>query len=98
MFLNPVAEELFFRGWIQQQLEIVIGAMPTIVLVSIVFGFHHALAGFTRPFLILATIGGVLFGVVTMVSGSVIPAIGLHVSADIGLFLIGPWWLSRATD
>lgn len=96
LFLNPVAEELFFRGWIQPQLGGIISGVPALVLVSIVFGFHHALAGFTRPFLILATIGGILFGVVTMSSGSVIPAIGLHISADIGLFLIGPWWLARA--
>ena len=96
LVLNPVAEELFFRGLAQRQLEGVIGFLPALVLVSVVFGFHHALAGFRRPFLILATVGGLLFGSVMAVYDSVLPAIGLHVAADIGIFVAGPWWAARS--
>ena len=95
LVLNPVAEELFFRGLAQRQLEGVVGFVPALLLVSVVFGFHHALAGFRRPFLILATVGGLLFGTVMAVYDSVLPAIGLHIAADIGIFVAGPWWAER---
>lgn len=93
--LNPVTEELFFRGLAQRQLEEIIGFVPALLLVSVVFGFHHALAGFRLPFLILATVGGLLFGSVMAVYDSVLPAIGLHIAADIGIFVAGPWWAER---
>lgn len=95
LVLNPVAEELFFRGLAQRQIEGAIGFVPALLLVSVVFGFHHALAGFRLPFLILATVGGLLFGTVMAVYDSVLPAIGLHVAADIGIFVAGPWWVER---
>ncbi len=95
LVLNPVAEELFFRGLAQRQLGGLIGFVPALLLVSVVFGFHHALAGFRRSFLILATVGGLLFGSVMAVYDSVLPAIGLHIAADIGIFVVGPWWASR---
>jgi len=93
--LNPVAEELFFRGLAQRQLDGVIGFVQALLLVSVVFGFHHALAGFRLPFLILATVGGLLFGTVMAVYDSVLPAIALHIAADIGIFVAGPRWAER---
>lgn len=95
LVLNPVAEELFFRGLVQRQLEGVAGFVPALLLVSVVFGFHHALAGFRRPFLILATAGGLLFGTVMAVYDSVLPAIAVHIAADIGIFVAGPWLAER---
>ena len=97
LILNPIAEELFFRGLLQRQVAEVIGLLPALLLVSVLFGFHHVLAGFKRPFLILATIGGLLFGAVMVACNSVLPSIALHVVADIGMFLVGPWWVSRST-
>ena len=98
LLLNPVAEELFFRGLAQRQLEGAIGFLPALLLVSVVFGFHHALAGFRFPFLLLATAGGLLFGSVMAVYDSVLPAIGLHIAADIGIFVAGPWWVGRTAS
>lgn len=98
LILNPVAEELFFRGLVQQRLTDAIGFIPAILIVSLVFGFHHALAGFRRPFLILATVGGLLFGSVMVLYDSVLPAIGLHIAADIGIFVAGPWWAVRSVS
>jgi membrane protease YdiL (CAAX protease family) len=95
LVLNPVAEELFFRGLAQGRLAEYIGFLPALLIVATVFGFHHALAGFQRPFLLLATVGGLLFGTTLFIYGSVLPAIALHIAADIGIFLVGPWWSAR---
>ncbi len=94
--LNPIAEELFFRGFAQGRLSELIGFVPALLIVAFVFGFHHALAGFQRPFLILATVGGLLFGATLLIYDSVLPAIALHIAADIGIFILGPWWSARS--
>lgn len=94
--LNPIAEELFFRGLVQGRLSELIGFVPALLIVAFVFGFHHALAGFQRPFLILATGGGLLFGATLFIYDSVFPAIALHIAADIGIFILGPWWSARS--
>jgi len=96
LVLNPIAEELFFRGLAQGRLSESIGFVPALLIVATVFGFHHALAGFQHPFLILATVGGLLFGTTLFIYDSVLPAIALHIAADIGIFLVGPWWSARS--
>jgi membrane protease YdiL (CAAX protease family) len=96
LVLNPVAEELFFRGLAQGRLSEFSGFLPALLIVATVFGFHHALAGFQRPFLLLATVGGLLFGTTLFIYDSVLPAIALHIAADIGIFLVGPWWAERS--
>lgn len=91
LVLNPVAEELLFRGLLQPRLATLIGFPAALAIVAAVFGFHHVLAGFKLPFLLWATLGGFLFGAVAQHYGSVVPAILLHSAADAGLFIIGPW-------
>ncbi len=85
--LNPVAEELFFRGGALFGLASLIGMPWAIVITSIVFGVHHAVARFPISFLILGTLGGVLFGIMSAHFGSVAPAIVMHAAADLAVFV-----------
>ncbi len=85
--LNPVAEELFFRGAALFGLANLVGMPWSIAITSVVFGFHHALARFPLPFLVLGTLGGVLFGIAAAMTGSIAPAIVLHAVADLMIFV-----------
>ena len=91
LIVNPVAEEILFRGFFQGRLATLTGFPVALVVVSFVFGFHHALAGFRLRFLLWATLGGLLFGAVAQQFSSIAPAILLHSAADLGIFLVGPW-------
>lgn len=85
--INPVAEEFFFRGGALFGLASLIGMPWAIVVTSIVFGMHHALARFPASFLVLGTLGGALFGILTAHFGSVAPAIVVHAAADLAVFV-----------
>lgn len=93
--LNPIAEEVFFRGLFLYLLNGYIGIGVSVAIVAVVFGFHHRLAGFSMKFIWLATVGGLVFGVITATSGSILPAVILHSTADLGLFVFGPLYSRR---
>ncbi len=95
LLLNPFAEELLFRGLFQPRLEALIGFPAALTVVSLIFGFHHAFAGFNLRFLLWASLGGFLFGAVAAQYSSVVPAMLLHSAADLGIFLFGPWVSAR---
>ena len=97
LFFNAPAEELFFRGMLQSW-AMAIGLVPPavgFVLVALVFGFYHRLAGFTMPFLLLATAGGILFGALFLMSDTILTPIVVHFIADLALFNLGPTVLAR---
>ena len=107
--LNPVAEELFFRGAAMFGLASLIGMPWAIVVTSLVFGLHHGLdRQFPRSFLVLGTLGGLLFGIAAAHFDSVVPAIVLHVAADAVIFVaaapilerlgVGVRWPARPLD
>ncbi len=91
LIVNPVAEEILFRGLFQSRLATLTGFPVALVIVAFAFGFHHVFAGFGVRFLLWATLGGLLFGAVAEQFSSVVPAIVLHSAADLGIFLVGPW-------
>ena len=96
LVLNPVAEELFFRGAAMFGLANLIGMPWSIVVTSLVFGLHHGLdRQFPRSFLVLGTLGGLLFGVAAAHFDSVAPAIVLHVAADAVIFVAAAPILER---
>jgi membrane protease YdiL (CAAX protease family) len=65
----PLAEELFFRGYLQQKLGV--------VLTALVFGFLHA--GFGSVFEVVAALSaGLIFGVFVKRTGNLVPAILAH--------------------
>jgi membrane protease YdiL (CAAX protease family) len=95
--INPVAEELFFRGGALFGLASLMGMPWAIVVTSIVFGVHHALVRFPISFLVLGTMGGALFGITTAHFGSIAPAIVIHAVADLAVFvapglIAGRYW------
>ena len=85
--LNPVAEELFFRGAALFGLANLVGMPWAIAITSVVFGVHHTLARFPVSFLVLGTLGGALFGIVTAHFWSIVPAIIMHAAADVAIFV-----------
>ena len=96
LILNPVAEELFFRGAAMFGLANLIGMPWAIVVTSLVFGLHHGLdRQFPRSFLVLGTLGGLLFGIAAAHFESVAPAIVLHVAADAVIFVAAAPILER---
>ena len=96
LILNPVAEELFFRGAAMFGLANLIGMPWSIVVTSLVFGLHHGLdRQFPRSFLVLGTLGGLLFGIAAAHFDSVVPAIVLHVAADAVIFVAAAPILER---
>jgi membrane protease YdiL (CAAX protease family) len=68
-----LAEEIFFRGFLQRGLERRIGTWPGILVTATVFGILH---GATRAPSIAAL--GVLFGWIASRSGSVWPSVVAH--------------------
>ena len=95
--LNPLAEELFFRGAAMFGLANLIGMPWSIVVTSIVFGFHHGLdRRFPFSFLVLGTMGGALFGIAAAHFGSIAPAVVLHAAADLVLFVAAGPFFERA--
>ena len=74
-----------------------IGMPWSIVVTSIVFGFHHGLdRRFPFSFLVLGTMGGALFGIAAAHFGSIAPAVVLHAAADLVLFVAAGPLLERA--
>jgi len=97
LLFNSPAEELFFRGMLQ---TLAMQALPPLLgftAVALVFGFYHRAAGFPLPFLILASAGGVLFGLLFLASSSILVPILVHFVADLALFNLGPTLLARQT-
>jgi len=98
--LNPVAEELFFRGAALFGLASLVGMPWAIAITSVVFGVHHVLARFPISFLVLGTLGGAMFGIVTAHFHSIVPAIVMHAVADLAIFVVAGLTAQRtwATD
>ncbi len=97
LFFNAPAEELFFRGMLQSW-AMSVGLWHPVagfVGVSFIFGFYHRLAGFPLSFLLLATAGGILFGLLFLVSSTILTPIFVHFIADLALFNLGPALLAR---
>ena len=97
LFFNAPAEELFFRGMLQTWLMSLGFIHPAVgfAAVAVVFGFYHRLARFTLPFLLLATAGGCLFGVLFLISDTILTPIIVHFVANLALFNLGPALLVR---
>lgn len=94
--LNPVAEELFFRGGAMFGLANLVGMPWAIAITSLVFGFHHGLdRQFPFSFLVLGTLGGAIFGIAAAMFGSIAPAIVLHAVADLVIFVAAASVLER---
>jgi hypothetical protein len=72
--VTPIAEELFFRGYLLDAINRKHGDWTAIIWSSILFGLVHI-----DPFTIgSAFIGGIIYGWLRMRTGSLLPAIACH--------------------
>jgi len=77
-----ICEEIVFRGWLLHLLHDPIGLTGTalIAIAAIGFGLAHAYQGVAG--IVMAALGGVLFGVLFAVTGSLLVPMLLHVAVD----------------
>ncbi|PLR23598.1 CPBP family intramembrane metalloprotease domain-containing protein [Pantoea endophytica] len=76
LFFVSLAEEAFFRGYLQQRLRQHIGAVAALLLTSLLFGLAHFPGG---PLLmIFATLAGLIYGLAWQWSGRLWVATGIH--------------------
>ena len=85
-----IGEEAGFRGFMQGPLERRYGPAVGIAITSMVFGLAHLTHGAFLPAILFDIGWGALYGSLTYRSGSIVPAIVLHSSAD-ALEFIAAW-------
>jgi membrane protease YdiL (CAAX protease family) len=84
-----ISEEAGFRGYMQGPLERRYGPTLGIAITSFVFGLAHLSHGTFVPAILFDIMWGALFGLLTYLSGSILPAVVLHSSADALEFIVG---------
>jgi membrane protease YdiL (CAAX protease family) len=80
----PVAEEMFFRGFIQTRLVARFGAWPGILITSFLFGLLHLDAIHTP----LSMVIGIFLGWAAVASGTVLVAVLLHAVNNVASVLL----------
>lgn len=81
VLLGPVTEEVAFRGFLFRPLERGMGAVAAIGLTSIVFSsLHGSQYGWSWQILLLLFTAGIAFGFVRWKTGSLWPAIIMHMA------------------
>ena len=81
LFFTCVAEEALFRGFLQQQICLVLnkfryGALVALISCAVLFGLAHASGGLS--YVLLATVAGVGYGAVYLRTGRIEASILLH--------------------
>lgn len=78
-----IGEEVLFRGLIQaglmELLPTSFAVVGSLLIASVLFGLCHYLS---HTYFILATLAGVYFGLVMLITGSILPAILAHALYD----------------
>jgi membrane protease YdiL (CAAX protease family) len=85
-----ISEEAGFRGYMQGLLEHRYGPTLGIAITSFVFELAHLNHGAFAPAILFEIAWGALYGMLTYLSGSILPAVVLHSSAD-ALEFIAAW-------
>lgn len=86
IFFIPVAEEIFFRQFVQNRLQKTYGESFSILLAAILFSIVHLnigsifleYSGFTFETAFIALFGGMISGLLYSKSGSIGPSIAFH--------------------
>lgn len=92
-FFQVFAEELLFRGWLQQVLIARVGTLAGVGIGAVLFAAFHLGAGVRAPIsLFNLMLGGIWFGLLALRSGGLIAPLAAHfawnVVEDLGLGLI----------
>ncbi len=76
LLLTCVAEETFFRGYLQNLVARKAGVAVAVVAAGCLFGAAHYLGGLT--YILLSSVAGVLYGLVYIFSGRLLAAVAVH--------------------
>jgi hypothetical protein len=74
-------EELFYRGFVTWYVASFVGLPAAVVVSAALFGLDHLYLG--RSYVLRTGIGGLAFGLVALLSGSLWPAMVMHAVADL---------------
>lgn len=83
----PIAEELICRGLILHTLRKEHGKSTAVLLSALLFGILHIMAG-GGVLVLNSLMAGVIFGVICVKTGSLLPAIAAHMFANIPDFIL----------
>jgi membrane protease YdiL (CAAX protease family) len=86
---NGVMEELVYRGALMSWSGRVMGIGPAVVGQAVVFGLAHSgtdVIGFQVPLMLAMGLAGLLAGLVTIRTRSLLPALAVHVGLDIPIY------------
>lgn len=89
--VQPIAEEIFFRGFLLDKFEITVGKYPSIIITSILFGLAHVSMGNVIPAFIISIVA-VVFGYMVIRTRNLMVGIIGHVLFNLisfVLYLIG---------
>ncbi|QOC23992.1 CPBP family intramembrane metalloprotease [Wenzhouxiangella sp. AB-CW3] len=77
--LAGIGEELLFRGFIQDGLDLLLGPIPALLIAAVLFGLVHAV---TRAYFIIATLMGAYLGWIYLATGNLLVPILIHALYD----------------
>lgn len=89
--LSGIAEELLFRGFLQQWFEVHLGLIPAVLLASIIFGAVHVGPEWKKfwPWTVMALVMGVVLGSTFAYTSNVVAVVVAHFTINfINLTLI----------
>jgi len=78
IFIAPIIEEIFFRGFMQPALVKTLGAFPGIVITALIFGVSHTQYLEYNAAIVAVTTIGLILGITKYYTGSVMPGIFAH--------------------
>ncbi len=88
--LAGIGEELLFRGVIQGALDSIVGPVLALIAASVLFGCAHLI---TVTYAIAATVIGVYFGLIWILSGNLLVPMVAHAAYDFAalVYLLRIW-------
>jgi len=81
--IQPIAEEIFFRGFLLDKTEKIAGTNIAIILTAVLFGLAHASYGKIYP-IVLPIVMGVILAYIVIKTKSLYAAITAHVCYNVG--------------
>lgn len=85
--IQPVAEEIFFRGFLLEKIEGLAGKNIAVISTSVFFGFAHATYGKLYPIL-LPIVMGIVLGYVVLKTRNLLTAIIAHICFNVGVLVL----------
>jgi membrane protease YdiL (CAAX protease family) len=82
----PLTEEIAFRGYAMGLLRRRFSPIGALVITSLLFAAAHLTQGLSAPKLLVYFIAGLLFGLIALRTGSLVPAMVAHSLADLTFF------------